>query len=256
MNAPSADESIEAVDRAVDVIDAIRELNGAGVTELAEELGWPKSTVHTHLQTLYHNELVIRAGNQYDLSLRFIDFGEYVKQRQPQHESMQSKLDGLAAETGCRVQFIKNEHGNVVVVCIAEGKHAVSTGARLGRRTEMLHATASGKAILANLPDEELEGILDKKGLPRYTENTITERDALYEELAEIRDRGYAINNQEHIKGLRAIAAPITTPDGEVVGAVSVADAAHRMKGDRFDSELPELLLGVVNEIELDVAYS
>lgn len=248
--------TIEAVNRSMRVIETIKDLNGAGVTELADELGWAKSTVHTHLKTLEENEFLIRDGDQYDLSLRFMDCGEYVKERHPIYSSIEPKLEELAAETEKRVQFITQEHGYAVYVRIAEGKHSVSTGATLGGRRVMLHATAAGKSMLAYLPREETEAILDDKGLHRFTENTITDREELYEEFEAIRERGYAINREEHIKGLRAIAAPVTTPDDEVLGSVSVADAAHRMKGQWFEEELPELLLGIVNEIELDVAYS
>ncbi|MFB6121909.1 MAG: IclR family transcriptional regulator [Haloferacaceae archaeon] len=250
------DGTIEAVNRSMKVIETIKELEGAGVTDLANELGWAKSTVHTHLKTLVENEFLIRDDGQYDLSHRFMDCGEYVKDRHPIYSAVEPKLEELADETGKRVQFITQEHGYAIYVRIAEGEHSVSTGAKLGRRRMMLHATAAGKSILSHLPRDEADAILDDQGLYQFTENTITDRQELYEEFAEIRERGYAVNREEHIEGLRAIAAPVTTPDGDVLGAVSVADAAHRMKGEWFEEELPELLLGVVNEIELDVAYS
>lgn len=120
----------------------------------------------------------------------------------------------------------------------------------------MLHATAAGKSILAHLPRAEVKSILDETGLRRYTQNTVTDREELFEQFETIRGRGYAVNREEHIKGLSAIAAPVTTPDDEVLGAISVADAAHRMQGQWFEDELPKLLLGIVNEIELNVAYS
>lgn len=248
--------TIEAVERSMQVIEALRDLEGAGVTELADELGWAKSTVHAHLQTLLENEYLIRDDEGYDLALRFLAFGEYVKDREPVFSIIESGLDELAEKTGKRVQFITNEHGYGVYVRIAEGEQSVTTGASLGRRRLVLHATAAGKAILADLPEAETEAIIDRRGLPQLTENTITSREALYEELAEVRDRGYAINREEHITGLRAIAAPVRNPEGEVLGSISIADAAHRMKGAFFEEELPELLLGVANEVELAIAYS
>lgn len=249
-------DSIEAVDRSIQIVETLRELEGAGVTEIAEELGWAKSTAFTHLRTLEKNEYLVRDGDEYDLSLRFLDFGEYVKDRRAVYSSIEPRLDELASRTGKRVQFITNEHGYGVYVRIAEGNHSVNTGSTLGRRRTVLHATAAGKSILAYLPESEVERILDRRGLPRLTQNTITDRAELYDELAAIRDRGYAINHEEHIQGLRAIAAPVRTPADEVVGSISIADAAHRMKGESFEEELPELLLGVANEVELEIAYS
>ena len=248
--------TIEAVDRSMKVIEALKELDGAGVTELADELGWAKSTVHTHLKTLRENEYLVCRDGEYDLSLRFLGYGEYVKHRHPIYSDIEPHLEELADKTERRVQFLTQEHGYAVYVRIAEGKHSVCTGAELGRRRAMLHATAAGKSLLAHLPRAETDAILDDKGLYRFTENTVTDRDELYEQFETVRERGYAINREEHIEGLRAVAAPVRTPEGEVLGAVSVADAAHRMKGEWFEEELPELLLGIVNEIELNVAYS
>lgn len=256
MNEENDGGTIEAVDRSMAVLQAIKDMEGGGVTELATELGWAKSTVHTHLQTLLENEFLIRDGDQYDLSHQFIDFGEYAKDRHPMYSAIQPKLDELAEETGKRVQFLTEEHGYAVYVRIAEGKHAVSTGSSLGRRRSVLHATAAGRSILTHLPREKVEAILDKRGLPRYTENTITDREELFEELEMIRDRGFAINREEHINGLSAIAAPVKTPDGDVLGSISVADAAHRMEGQWLEGDIPKLLLEIINEIELDIAYS
>lgn len=255
MESTNGGGTIEAVNRTMEVLEAIKENEGAGVTELATELGWAKSTVHTHLKTLVENEFLVRDGDRYDLSHRFLDFGEYAKYRHPVYSAVEPKLDELAEETERRVQFLTEEYGYAVYIRIAEGKHSVSTGATLGRRRAVLHATAAGKSMLAYLPQERVDAILDERGLPRYTENTITDRGELFEELETIRDRGFAINREEHIKGLSAIAAPVRSPNDDVLGSISVADAAHRMQGRGLEEGPPELILGVINEIELDIAY-
>lgn len=79
---------------------------------------------------------------------------------------------------------------------------------------------------------------------------------ALHRQLETIRNQGYAFSDEKHIRGLRAVATPVPKADGEVEGSVSVAGAARRMQGEWFEAELPERLLGVVNEIELDLLYS
>lgn len=247
--------TIDAVERCLRVVEVLEGRDGAGVTEIADELGWAKSTVHTHLRTLEENEYIVRRGNEYVLGSPFLELGEYVKTREPVYTAVEPKVEELAEQTGRRVQFITNEHGYAVYIRIAEGQRAVSTGSRLGRRRAMLHASAAGKSILAHLPRDEVEAILDRRGLSQYTENTITDRDELFEELAAIRERGYAFNYEEHIRGLRAVAAPVHDGD-KVVGSLSIAGAARRMQGEWFEEELPELLLGIVNEVELDLAYA
>ena len=256
MTAAQPSGTIDAVERCLQVVEELEERDGAGVTEIAESLGWAKSTVHTHLRTLEENEYVVRRGDEYVLGFRFLALGQHVKNREQVYKAVEPKIEESAEQTGRRVQFITNEHGYAVYVRIAEGQHAVSTGSKLGRSRVMLHASAAGKAILAELPREEVEQILDRRGLKKFTENTITERDGLFEELKTIRARGYAFNNEEHIPGLRAVAAAVHDPEGEVLGSMSIAGAARRMQGEQFEEELPELLLGIVNEVELDLAYS
>ena len=249
------DETIDAVERCLRVMETLQKHDGAGVTEIANELGWAKSTVHSHLRTLETNEYVLRRDDEYVLGFPLMELGEYVKTREPGYSAVEPKMEELAEQTGKRIQFITNEHGYAVYVRIAEGQHAVSTGSRYGRRRPMLHASAAGKAILAYLPKSEVEDIIDRRGFTEFTENTITDPETLFEELESVRERGYAFNREEHISGLRAVAAPVRN-GGRVVGSLSVAGAARRMQGEYFEQELPELLLGVVNEVELDLEYS
>ncbi|WP_238532948.1 IclR family transcriptional regulator [Halalkalicoccus jeotgali] len=246
---------IGAVRKTLRILELLKKHDGARVTELSNELEWPKSTVHSHLETLKNAGYIVKNGDSYQLGFRFLDLGEHVKYRSDVYMMIEPRLDSLANNTGERVQFVISEHGDCVYARIAEGEHAVSTGSRLGRRRHMLHATAAGKSILAFTDREEVREIIESKGLPELTENTITNEDALFEELAEVRERGYAFNYEEHIEGLRAVAAPVQKPDGTVVGAISVSGPAHRMHGESFTKKLPENILGVCNEIELDIVY-
>lgn len=246
---------VGSVRKSLRIIELLKKLEGARVTELSEELGWPKSTVHSHLETLERAEYIVKEGDRYLLGFRFLDLGEHVKDRNPVYSMVEPRIEALANTTGERVQFVINEHGNCVYVGIAEGDHAVSTGSQLGRHRRVLHATAAGKSILAFMDEDEVRQIFEEKGLPELTPNTITNEEELFEELRETRDRGYSFNYEEHIEGLRAVAAPVKQPTGEVVGSISVSGPAHRMHGDPFTEELPDNILGVCNEIELDIVY-
>lgn len=246
---------IESVNKTFKLIELLKKLEGARLVEIADRLGWPKSTVHVHLQTLRENEYVVQIDGEYYLSFRFLEICEYVKNRNEEYAVIEPYIERLAEETGERVQFVVNEHSYGVYLRIAEGKQAVSTGSHIGRRRNMLHATAAGKAILANLPDEEVREILDKNGLPALTANTITEEAELIDELEAIRERGYALNHEEHIQGLKAVAVAIIGADDDVVGAVSIAVPAHRMSEERFTEELPNRILALKNEVELEITY-
>ncbi|APW96736.1 transcriptional regulator [Halobiforma lacisalsi AJ5] len=251
----STHRPVETVETAFDLVDALKERDGAGVSALADELGLAKSTVHRHLRTLEERGLLVREGDDYRLSTWFLDYGVHARNRRPVVEVARPKVDELAAETNEKVWFVLEEHGLGVHVYGAEGKHSVKTHARIGRRTP-LHQFAAGKAILAFLREERVAEILDEHGLAGQTHRTITDRDELLEQLEAIRERGYAFNREESVAGVHAVGAPVREEDGTAVGAISVAGPANRLRGELLTDELPDLLLGAANEIEINLAHS
>lgn len=132
------------------------------------------------------------------------------------------------------------------------GDHSAWTHADAGKRTH-LHVTAAGKAILAHLPEERTREIVDRRGLPPKTDATITDEETLLEELKEIRSRGIAINRGENIDGIRAVGAPVRGADRNVIGAFSVSGPANQLTREPFKTELPEMLLVITNEFELEL---
>lgn len=236
------------------IINYLCQQQGARVTEVASELGIAKSTAHRHLSTLQQEEYVVKYGDQYLLSLRFLYFGIQTRKRKPAYELVDEKVRDLAQTTGERVQFVLEEHGKGVWIYRESGENAVQTNTEVGKYIP-IHMSAAGKAILAYLPEERVKWILEEHGLESLTKNTITDRDALFEELKTIRERGYAINRQEQIVGLRAMGVPVLNQDNQVLGALSVSGPTNRMKGEWFHEELPDLLLGTANELELNIMH-
>lgn len=248
-------DSINAVGRAFDVIEALREMDGARVTAVAEHLDLPKSTAHRYLTTLERHEYLVKRGDSYHLSTRFLDLGEYTRVRQQAYQLAEEKVAELAAATDERAQFMIEEHGYAVYLYRESGAHAVEADSRVGGRVH-LHCSAAGKAILAHLPPERVKEIIDQHGLPERTDHTITDKDCLLETLTEVRERGYSRQLQENTDGLRAVGVPVMSDDDNVIGAISISGPTHRLKGDWFEQEIPDLLLGAANEIELNVTHS
>jgi DNA-binding IclR family transcriptional regulator len=118
-----------------------------------------------------------------------------------------------------------------------------------------MHCRAAGKVMLANYPQSKIERILDRHGLPKQTENTITNKEELHDALSSIKEEGVAFNHQESIYGLRAVAAPIFRNE-DVIGAISIPGPAKRMSGDYFREEIPALLQNATNELDLKLRYS
>lgn len=237
------------------VVEALRGLDGGTIEELSEYLGLAESTVHRHLATLRKHDYAVRDGEEYHVGLGFLTVGEHARRRTLAYPMIKKKVDTLAAETGERAQFIVEEHGQRVYLYTNVGESAVQTGATTGKRGE-LYTSAAGKAILANLDSERVEEIIADRGFSTSRENAVRSRSELDEELERIQNRGYAFNRQETTEGVHAVGAAVTDANNEVVGALSIAGPANRVKGERFTETLPERILGTTNELELHIAHS
>lgn len=247
--------TLKSLERSFAIVTELKERGSAGVTELAEATGLSKSSVHKHLATLHAGDFVTKEGSQYALGLRFLDLGGHARNTVQGNTLILEKLRTLVEESGETAQFTVEENGRAVVLYRETGTHGVFSKGRVGKRF-YLHQPAAGKAMLAQMDPETVQDIVDTHGLPTTTEQTITDSEALFDELDTIRERGYALNRGETTKGLRAVAVPVMFPEDEILGAFAIAGPSHRLKDDRLETEIPELLNRVVNELELNLAHS
>ncbi|MFC4247648.1 IclR family transcriptional regulator [Natribaculum luteum] len=245
---------IKSVETAFAIIETLHDRRRARLTELAAEIDIANSTAHEHLSTLQEHGYVIEEDDGYRLGLKFLDHGTQAKQHyQDFTQVARPVLEQLVDETDEAVNLVVEEHGRAVYVDRLTGDRGVPTNSWAGRR-KPLHALASGKAILAHLSDDRLDEIVDDRGLPAVTDQTLTSREQLQAELERIRDQEIAFNDRESHESIRAVSAPVVLDD-RVYGAVSVAGPAKRLTGSYFENEIPDLLLGAVNEIELKLTY-
>ncbi|WP_273837365.1 IclR family transcriptional regulator [Halococcus sp. PRR34] len=245
---------LNSVGLACDVLDALCELGSAGVTELADEIGCSKSTAHRQLRTLHSKEYLIKNGGQYQLGLKYIDMATRVRGQIDNYDVIRKEIESLAEETGETAQFATKEHGWVVYLYKTYGKNGVQTSSNVGTR-EYFHSTSLGKVMMAYMSNDRVGKIIDRHGLPVKTENTVPDRESLLEDLKKIRDRGYAIDDEENVIGLRCVAAPVIQ-DNRIMGAVSVSGPSRRMKGDRLNQEIPNVVTRTANIIELNSKFS
>lgn len=241
--------------KTIRIVEALRDLDGARITELADELDMNKSTIHNHLSTLEEEELVVKDGPEYNIGLRFLEFGGYVRSKSRIYRVAEPELKRLAEQTGEIASLMVEEYGRGVYLATAKGTDAANVNIYSGLR-QPLHATALGKSILAHLPEDRLEEILDRHGLEPQTSTTITDRATLYDQLEKIREQGYAVDDGELIEGLQCIGTPIVTSQGTVRGAISVSAPTNRMSDDRFLDEIPDAVRSASNVIELNLTYS
>ena len=244
---------VKTTEVAFDVVEAVLDLEGARFTELVDYMEMPKSTLHDHLKTLESMGVLVKANNEYRVGSRFLEIGAQARKQQPIYEAGRPEVDDLAEETGEHASLSIEERGRAVLLHVAKGPNAVNLDAYPGRPTP-LHANAAGKVMMAHLPETRIDQIIEERGLRAYTPYTITDATALKEELDEIRQRGYATDTNELVEGVKGVAAPILNR-GEVFGAITVGGPANRMRGERFEETLPDLLLSASNIIELNLTY-
>lgn len=243
---------VSAVELSCDILETLYQEDGAGVTELATRLDRSKSTIHNHLATLKRNDMVVKRNDEYYLTFRFVEFGQYVQNQIECIEVLQHNVDELAETTGEISHLMIEENGTGVLLHTARGENAVQTGAHPGIRTP-LHCTGLGKAILANLPRDRVERIIERHGLPSQTPNTITDEDVLFDELDRIADRGLAFDEQESYLGLGCVAAAIEDPSKGIVGAISVSGPVSRMGEQRLETEIKPLVRDAANIIQVNI---
>ena len=248
------DAPVRATQTTIRVIRALRELDSAGVSAVAEHLDVPTSTAFDHLRTLEQNEFVRREGDEYVLGSQFLEIGGYCRSNDHLYKIAEPEIQKMAHKTGEHANLVIEEFGQGVFYAKAEGEDAFQLDTHVGKRVH-LQTTGAGKAILAELPDERVEEIIDTHGLPRITENTITDRATLFEELDTVREQGFATETEERIQGVRCVGAALTDGDGDVLGAVSVSGPKSGMQDERFFEDIPELVLRTANVIEVNMKY-
>lgn len=255
---PSDPRTLSTVIKAIDIIRALMQLDGAGVTELADHLDESKSTTYTYLKSLEKGGLVTKDSDNYRLSYDMLIFGEYVRNQSYLYTIGRREIDSLAAETGQYAHLVVEENGRGHNLYKSRGEQAVGDDYQLAKfqQRDYLHITASGKAILAYLPQERVKEIIDRHGLPARTERTITCREQLFKELAEIREREYSHNDEEEIEGFQAIGAPIRARDGSVLGSMSVSGPKSMFGDGTRQQEIIDLVVKTANVIEVNVNMS
>ena len=237
------------------IIRALMENGGSQVSQLAEDLDRPKSTIHDHLRSLEELGYVVREGDHYRGSTLFIRHGIDVRNDFELFHVARPELAELANRTNENVHLVIEQRGLGIVLHSEVGNEAVRLRIDPGTPGK-LHATAPGKAILAHLPVEKVERIIDERGLTTHTDRTISDRETLYEELERVCEQGYATDFNEIIEGLQGIAVPIMNRQTDnVEGAVTVYSPVDEASTD-FDEGTLHKLRESANVIEINFSVS
>ncbi|SDR02870.1 IclR family transcriptional regulator [Natronobacterium texcoconense] len=246
------DTSNRSVERGFAIVDELA-ANGPGrVSELAERLEMPVSTVHDYLQALVSTGYVTVEGKEYRTTARFLEVGHRHCHRLEIYQAVRDQLETVAEETGEHVTLLIEENDQAVILAVEEGPDAINLFAYPGARIP-IHATAPGKAMLAHMDDERVDELLEEE-LVEITSRTVTDPDVLSEQLEEIRERGYAVDEGERIAGMVCVAAPVLDKDDRIRGAICVCGPQSRLDESRRE-EIADVVQRAANVTQVNLDY-
>jgi DNA-binding IclR family transcriptional regulator len=232
-----ADSSVKSARRTLDILELLtRRQAPMTFTEIADALGFPRSSLHNLLRTLVQSgwaeldpvnrryALGIRAWQAGNAYLRAVDLAERARPHmQAVRDAFQDTVQLAVRDGRYNVYIAKVEGGELLVLASA-----------IGRRLEA-HATGVGKVLLADLDPDERAALLYSRPLERFTPHTITDPVALEAELATIRERGHGFDHEEYTLGVRCVAVGVRDHSGRVVAGMSVSVPSIRFDATRAD---------------------
>ncbi|MFW3118189.1 allantoin/glyoxylate utilization operons negative regulator [Mycolicibacterium mageritense DSM 44476 = CIP 104973] len=251
----SGNGGVQSVDRALHALEILAREGEAGVTELAADIGVHKSTASRLLGSLEERELVeqVHERGKYRLGFGILRLANAVSGRLDVSQQGREICERFAAEIGETVNIAVLRSHYAVNVDQARGPSAVGTQNWVGTLTP-LHATSSGKVLLAFMAPEARRELLEAAGLTRFTERTITSIDDLEQALIPVPGDGYAVSLEELEHGLNAVAAPIRDHRGAVIAALSVSGPVYRLTEERTKEIVPAVV-AAADAVALRMGY-
>jgi IclR family transcriptional regulator, KDG regulon repressor len=230
------DFRLPAVDRAMSLFELLaNSQQGLTLSELSRKLNIPKSTTHYLIHTLVTRGYVQRGvdGRHYLLGLRFADVASASPAELHLRTLVMPYLRQMASRLNLTATATVQRGAEAVIIAKVESYQDSGGGAWVGRHLD-LHCTAQGKALISTLSDEKLDKIFGGRDMARFTPNTISSLTALKAHLALVRANGFAVNDEEQVPGVRAVAVPVIDPIGSVVASVSVRGSTGQIPSPRL----------------------
>ncbi|KIH76232.1 transcriptional regulator, IclR family [Geoalkalibacter ferrihydriticus] len=248
---------IQAVSHALDLLEQFHDdVDELGVTELSKRLKLHKNNVFRLLATLESRGYIEqnKATENYRLGLKALELGQtFIKQMGllRQAKPILEKIVEQCNETAYVAIF---KEGFIVYLDVVETNLTVRVVSRVGSRMPA-YCTAAGKVHLAHMSDEEVDSLLPTRELKAFTPNTIKDRDTLHQQLREVLEKGYAIDDEELDLGVRCVAAPIRDYTRRIVGAISVSGPTMRLGEERIAQEIVPLVLESAEELSTRLGF-
>jgi DNA-binding IclR family transcriptional regulator len=223
------ERTLSTVGNAIRALTVLADRGPLRLTALAGELRLGKSTVHLLLQTLREHGMVdyAPATSTYSVGLRVFELGATAIEQGGFGARLVGPMEELARRCNESVSLGVLNAGSVLIVQRIESPEILRADIRPGTRMP-LHASASGKALLATMADAEVDQLLPESLLPASTRMTHRLRDELFAEIRLIREQGYAKQTEEFVEGISAVATPVFAAGGRALAALSIAGPSSR----------------------------
>lgn len=257
---PKPGNLIQTIERASSILDLVgRSPRGMSIKDLSIGLDLPKGTVHRILSSLSFFGFIRQDPDSKDylLGFKLMELGALLGIQLDLGRVAEPVLWELAEKTGETVHMVMLDMGEVVYIGKTEPLQATGSlkmVSRVGTRIPP-HCCAVGKALIAHLSPEDLDGLIREKGLQKRTANTITDPDRLKEHLRMVRRQGYAVDDEENELGIRCVAATILDGKGEPVAAVSVSGPALRVTQKLIRDVLKGEVIRAASEISRRLGF-
>ena len=212
------------------------------LSEVAARTDMDRAKARRFLLTLHSLGYVKRTGRHFELTPRVLELGHAYQSSNQYRAVIQQHLETVTAELGESSSMGVLDRDEVVYVMRSAAKHRLlAINLSIGARLPAAY-TSMGRALLSQLPDDELEEYLDRVELQPYTKASITSKAALRESILKARKDGYSIVDQELDSGLRSVSTPIYSANGELMGAINISTNAARITIETLmDTFIPKL---------------
>lgn len=235
---------LPAVDRAMDLFELLSTSSvGVSLADASRKLAIPKSTTHYLLYTLLSRDYIRRSsdGRTFIMGPRVSLFANINESERQLSMLASEELKELTDRLKLAALLAGLRSAQIVLIGYQVPAGGDGGGAWVGHQNDV-HCTSLGKALIAHLSEPELKSLLMNRPLARYTANTICSLERLRKHLATVREHGYAVNNEEHISGIKAVACPVFNDVGKVVAAVGLCGSTTELPSWRIPKMGKELI--------------
>lgn len=249
---------MKSIEKTIKLIEIMKtKNNGIGINDLSKICNMPISTTHRILSVLEKHGYIIQSNDtkKYKLGLKFLEISRHILESLDLRKQAAPFLTDLMLKTNETVHLSILDENEIVFIDRVESQQSIRAISNIGMRAYP-HLVASGKAILAFLPENELKTILSKIKFEEWLPNSIKDVETLIKELESVKMLGFAIDDEEHQKGGRCVAAPIFNYNGRVIAAVSVSGPSSRLPIALLKNEFSKYVINTANEISYSLGYT